>query len=93
MQRLTIAESTNRKRAMAAHGRLVAGRGRFDTLAIEAGGGAFVVKTGAGEIMVKELARRTARKVELDSLDPEHPGRALAARDIAWLSRIVWVSQ
>lgn len=52
-----------------------------------------VVKTAAGEIMVKELARRTARKVELDSLNPEHPGRALAARDIAWLSRIVWVSQ
>ena len=30
--------------AMAGHGRLVAGRGRFDTLANEAGGGAFVVK-------------------------------------------------
>ena len=52
-----------------------------------------VVKTGAGEIMVKELARRTARKVDLRSLNPAHAGRALAARDIAWLSRIVWVSQ
>ncbi len=52
-----------------------------------------VVKTAAGEVMVKELARRTARKVDLRSLNPEHAGRALATRDIAWLSRIVWVSQ
>ncbi len=48
-----------------------------------------VVKTAAGEVMVKELARRTARKVDLRSLNPEHAGRALATRDIAWLSRIV----
>jgi L-asparaginase II len=41
--------------AMAAHGRLVAGRGRFDTLAIEAGGGAFVVKTGAEGVYVAAM--------------------------------------
>lgn len=41
--------------AMAAHGRLVAGRGRFDTLAIDAGCGAFVVKTGAEGVYVAAM--------------------------------------
>ncbi len=41
--------------AMAAHGRLVAGRGRFDTRAIEAGSGAFVVKTGAEGVYVAAM--------------------------------------
>lgn len=41
--------------AMAAHGRLVAGRGRFDTLALEAASGAFVVKTGAEGVYVAAM--------------------------------------
>ena len=41
--------------AMAAHGRMVAGRGRFDTRAIEAGSGAFVVKTGAEGVYVAAM--------------------------------------
>lgn len=41
--------------AMAAHGRLVAGRGRFDTRAIEAGSGAFVVKAGAEGVYVAAM--------------------------------------
>ncbi len=41
--------------AMAAHGRLVAGRGRFVTRAIEAGSGAFVVKSGAEGVHVAAM--------------------------------------
>ena len=41
--------------AMADHGRLVAGRGRFDTRAINAGSGAFVVKTGAEGVYVAAM--------------------------------------
>ena len=41
--------------AMAAHGRLVAGRGRFDTRAIEAGSGAFVVRSGAEGVCVAAM--------------------------------------
>lgn len=52
-----------------------------------------VVKTTEGEVMAKELARRTAKQVELRSLNPEHPDRTLPANQIAWIARIVWASQ
>jgi phage repressor protein C with HTH and peptisase S24 domain len=52
-----------------------------------------VVKTKDGEVMVKELKRRTAKALELQSLNPGHADRALAAIDVEWIARIVWVSQ
>jgi phage repressor protein C with HTH and peptisase S24 domain len=52
-----------------------------------------VVKTGDGEVMVKELRRRTAKTLELQSLNPTHVDRTLAADDVAWIARIVWASQ
>jgi phage repressor protein C with HTH and peptisase S24 domain len=52
-----------------------------------------VVKTRAGEVMVKELRRRTAKTLELQSLNPSHADRTLAATDVEWIARIVWVSQ
>src|SRR5690606_4557005 len=36
-----------------------------------------VVKTVDGEVLLKQLARKTARKVELISLNPEFPDRNL----------------
>jgi phage repressor protein C with HTH and peptisase S24 domain len=52
-----------------------------------------VVKTTGGEVMAKELKRRTSTMVELASLNPEHPDRQIAASEIAWMGRIVWASQ
>jgi phage repressor protein C with HTH and peptisase S24 domain len=52
-----------------------------------------VVKTRAGEVMVKELKRRTTKALELQSLNPGHADRTLAAGEVAWIARIVWVSQ
>jgi phage repressor protein C with HTH and peptisase S24 domain len=52
-----------------------------------------VLKTMGGEVMVGELKRRTARTLELQSLNPAHPDRTLDAADVAWIARIVWVSQ
>src|SRR6478672_9280068 len=52
-----------------------------------------VVKTTSGEVMVKELKRRTAKTLELASLNPSHGDRVLAAEDVAWIARIVWASQ
>src|SRR5882757_3468329 len=52
-----------------------------------------VVKTRAGEVMVKELKRRTAKALELQSLNPVHVDRTLAAADVEWIARIVWASQ
>jgi phage repressor protein C with HTH and peptisase S24 domain len=52
-----------------------------------------VVKTTGGEVMVKELKRRTAKTLELQSLNPNHVDRTLATSDVEWIARIVWASQ
>jgi phage repressor protein C with HTH and peptisase S24 domain len=52
-----------------------------------------VVKTSGGEVMVKELKRRTAKALELQSLNPAQADRTVAASDVAWIARIVWASQ
>ncbi|MGY3132219.1 phage repressor protein C with HTH and peptisase S24 domain [Bradyrhizobium sp. USDA 4501] len=52
-----------------------------------------VVRTTGGEVMVKELRRRTAKMLELASLNPEHPDRMLDAEEVAWIARVVWASQ
>jgi phage repressor protein C with HTH and peptisase S24 domain len=52
-----------------------------------------VVKTRDGEVMAKELKRRTAKTIELKSLNAGHPDRALAATDVLWIARILWASQ
>ncbi len=52
-----------------------------------------VVKTTGGEVMVKELARLTARTVELRSFNPEHEPRLLPRKEVAWIARVVWASQ
>jgi phage repressor protein C with HTH and peptisase S24 domain len=44
-------------------------------------------------VMVKELKRRTAKTLELQSLDTSRADRTLAAADVAWIARIVWVRQ
>ncbi|MCP3461565.1 MULTISPECIES: helix-turn-helix transcriptional regulator [unclassified Bradyrhizobium] len=52
-----------------------------------------VVKTRAGEMLVKALKRRTAKSLELQSLDGAQNERTLAVADVAWIARIVWASQ
>jgi phage repressor protein C with HTH and peptisase S24 domain len=52
-----------------------------------------VVKTKDGEVMVKQLARKTAKTIELHSLNPDHPARTLAMADVLWVARIMWASQ
>ncbi|WP_029074440.1 S24 family peptidase [Kaistia adipata] len=52
-----------------------------------------VVRTRDGEVMAKVLARKTARTVELLSLNPEHPNREIAMREVDWIARIIWASQ
>lgn len=69
-----------------------------DILIVEPGapvriGDRVVVKTTAGEVMAKVLARRTQREVELLSVNPAHPLRVLPTAEIDWLARIVWASQ
>ncbi|MDQ0511930.1 helix-turn-helix transcriptional regulator [Ancylobacter amanitiformis] len=52
-----------------------------------------IVKTREGEVLAKELKRRTARTVELRSLNPDHADRILQEKDIAWVARVLWASQ
>jgi phage repressor protein C with HTH and peptisase S24 domain len=52
-----------------------------------------VVKTRDGEVMAKELKRKTARTVELRSFNPDHKERTLDLADVLWIARIVWASQ
>ena len=52
-----------------------------------------VVRTKAGEVMVKQLRRRSARRVDLASFNPDHGDPTFAVDDIDWIARVVWSSQ
>jgi phage repressor protein C with HTH and peptisase S24 domain len=52
-----------------------------------------VVKTAEGEVMAKELKRRTTRSIELKSLNSAHQDRTLVASEVLWIARIMWASQ
>jgi phage repressor protein C with HTH and peptisase S24 domain len=52
-----------------------------------------VVRTRDGEVMAKELKRKTTKTLELRSLNPDHAERTLALEDVQWIARIVWASQ
>jgi phage repressor protein C with HTH and peptisase S24 domain len=52
-----------------------------------------VVRTARGEAMAKQLVRRSARRIELRSLNPEHPDYSFELNELAWMHRIIWASQ
>jgi len=52
-----------------------------------------VVRTIAGEVMAKQLSRRSAKRIELKSLNPEHRDRSFDLTEVAWVHRVIWASQ
>ena len=52
-----------------------------------------VMKKRDGEIIIGELKRRTAKALELATLGTTPVDRTLAASDVEWIARIVWVRQ
>jgi phage repressor protein C with HTH and peptisase S24 domain len=52
-----------------------------------------VVKTQAGEVMAKLLARLTAQRVDLKSLNPAYEDRSFPISEVVFVHRIVWASQ
>ena len=52
-----------------------------------------VIKTRDGEVLAKELKKKTAKTVELKSLNPDHKDRVLPMSDVVWIARIVWATQ
>lgn len=52
-----------------------------------------VVRTLEGEVLAKELVRRSARRIELASLNPAFPDRGFDIDEVTWVARIIWASQ
>jgi len=52
-----------------------------------------VVRTAGGELLIKELARVTARSVELASLKGDGQDVTLDLGELVWIARILWASQ
>lgn len=52
-----------------------------------------VARTLAGEVMAKQLTRRSARRIELKSLNPAHRDRSFDLTEVAWVHRVIWASQ
>ncbi len=52
-----------------------------------------LVKTQAGEVMAKLLARATAQRIELQSFNPAYEPRGFDLSEIIFMHRIVWASQ
>jgi phage repressor protein C with HTH and peptisase S24 domain len=52
-----------------------------------------VARTVAGEVMAKQLSRRSAKRIELRSLNPAHRDRSFDLSEVAWVHRIIWSSQ
>jgi len=52
-----------------------------------------LIKTKRGELMVRELRKKSAKSVELKSLNSNHADRTLQMNDLDWIARIVWATQ
>jgi phage repressor protein C with HTH and peptisase S24 domain len=52
-----------------------------------------VVKTASGELLIRELKRRTAKTIDLAPLHPDGAEQALSTEDVAWIARVIWVRQ
>jgi phage repressor protein C with HTH and peptisase S24 domain len=52
-----------------------------------------VLKSRSGETVAGILVRRTAQRIELDPFHADESPKVYPVREIAWLGRIVWVSQ
>lgn len=52
-----------------------------------------VVRTRGGDIMIHELRRQTASRIELRAIGNHSENLSLAVSEISWMARIIWVSQ
>jgi phage repressor protein C with HTH and peptisase S24 domain len=56
-------------------------------------GDRIVVRTVKGEVTANELKRKTAKNLELRSLNAEHPDRIIPVSEVAWMGRVMWARQ
>ena len=56
-------------------------------------GDRIVIKTVKGEVLIRELKRKSAMQLEFKSLGLKDENTVIDASDVAWIARILWVSQ
>lgn len=52
-----------------------------------------VIRTTDGKVMAQLLVRRTAKTIEMASLNPDHPNFVFPLDQVEWIARIIWASQ
>lgn len=52
-----------------------------------------VVRTKEGEVLAKELKRKTQKGIELRSLNPDHADRFVPMDQVDWMARVMWARQ
>jgi phage repressor protein C with HTH and peptisase S24 domain len=52
-----------------------------------------VVRSKSGEMAAHEFKRKTAKSIELNSLNAQRGEHVLAMADVVWIARILWASQ
>jgi phage repressor protein C with HTH and peptisase S24 domain len=52
-----------------------------------------IIKMAKGDILVRQLVRQTANKVEVRTFNPKHADRTFSREEILWIARIIWASQ
>ena len=52
-----------------------------------------VLKLHSGQMVIMQLARRSAQKLLFEALNPDQHGVTVELSEMAWMSRIVWASQ
>ncbi len=52
-----------------------------------------VVRTVKGELVIHELRRQTANRIELRAIDTPSQSRHIELEQVSWMARIIWVSQ
>jgi phage repressor protein C with HTH and peptisase S24 domain len=56
-------------------------------------GDRIVVCTTGGEILAKELKRRSAKTVEMASFTKDQEDRVIPTEEVAWIARVMWARQ
>jgi phage repressor protein C with HTH and peptisase S24 domain len=56
-------------------------------------GDRIVLKTVGGEIMAREVIKKTATRLDVCSLNPTHKEQSFSMKELTWFARVMWVSQ
>ena len=52
-----------------------------------------VVRTRSGDMLARELKRRTAKSIELAPLDRSGPDQIIPMDEVEWMARVMWARQ